>query len=241
MAGWVIKDEKTPRELVEEGGYHGILVGLYDIGTQPAFRPGDRPQRQVVLEIELHDRRNGEAVRKSDGTVAMQYAFMSLAIGRNNKNEKTKFREYLEAFCNKKFSDEACKSGIDASCALEGVALVSIENAYGTDGKPSGKQKIVGIMPIDEDAADRAKRAIVSNTHTYLIDDGPIPDNIPKWLHEYIGRSAERSGQGKAQNNGNRGNVQPARRQEEDRPAPRRKAAAPPPPSDENGDEDIPF
>lgn len=78
-------------ERPKPGNYTGVLVGFFDIGTQPSSNPAFKPQRRCVLLWELH-RRKGP-VFGQDNRILQTQAMYSLSL-----NEKSRLRPVACAF-----------------------------------------------------------------------------------------------------------------------------------------------
>jgi len=70
-----VDGKKGDRENPPAGVHMGRLVGIYDIGTQPAFKPGDSPKAQIIF---LHEITSGPKMKSGANFIVSQY------VGRSN-------------------------------------------------------------------------------------------------------------------------------------------------------------
>lgn len=224
------ESESKVRELVPARTYLAVMIGAYDLGTQPGYQGGKR-EVKFVLEWELHYRgnrnRGPQVARDSEGEVLTISQFVPLKLG--NQDWRSGLLKVAEAILGHPFSDEEIKAGVDIEELVEGTAQVIVKH------EGSGKEaraKIDSVSKVDED--DEAPKPTSDTTYFELTDDiirsGDIPSGVPKWLHKFIKSSSEwEAVHGKYVDEKSKGNSRP-------QPAP-----VGPPPSDGGDDDNIPF
>jgi hypothetical protein len=180
--GIIVKSKTAENEPVPPGNYLGVIVGLYDVGTQEGPY-GSR--RQIITITELH-RKRGPAT-DSKGRPLTIPSFYSLTFGSMN-GKKSKLRTDVETITGHVFSDEeAERDGFDVQ-GLVGLAYrLTVVPHTNREGKPTGK--IGAIMMLDDD--DIKPQSQADEVFYELDPREPIPTIVPKWIARFIERSKE--------------------------------------------------
>lgn len=172
-----IKDSGDARKPVPAGNYLGVVVGVYDLGTQTGGQFGDK--HQLAISFELHKSKG--ICRNDKGEPLTSSKFYNVSF-----NPKATLRGDVEAILGKTFSDAEARDGIDVDELLEKVVRISIKHEPKQSG---GIREVVTLIPADED--DPALES-ESNTVSYELDPGaPFGDLIPKWVQKIAMRSKE--------------------------------------------------
>ena len=170
------------RELVPAGNYFGVVVGCYDLGTQPGGQYG--PRHQVLLQYELHKKKG--VCRNAEGDPILMSVWYGLTFG-----EKATLRKHAQAILGRTFTQDEAKNGYDVADLLDRACRVVV-----THYESGGEQRdgIDAVMPLDEDDPTPTP---VNNATTYDLDPSkPIPKIIPDWIQKQILRSQEFRGLG---------------------------------------------
>ena len=162
---------------VPEGNYFAVIVGCFDLGTQPGGQYG--PKHKVILQFELHKKKG--VVRNAEGDPVVTSAFYTLAF-----SDKSPLRHHSEAILGRKFTKEEAKTGYDVADLLDRACRVTLIHEEKGDRI---RDSISAIMTLDEDDPEIQP---VSNSVLYDIDPSkPIPNNVPEWVQKFILESAE--------------------------------------------------
>ncbi len=123
-------------ESLEPGIYGAVCSKVIDLGTQPGYKPGDNPSRQILLGFEVEK-------YMADGRPF--YAMFTAFAGLGKPDKSTKLCKFLEGMRGRKFSDEERK-GFD----IKKVLGVACELVIGLS--ESGKSKVTAAarprMPV---------------------------------------------------------------------------------------------
>jgi hypothetical protein len=182
--GIIVKSKRPEdeREPIPPGNYFGVIISLYDIGTQDG-QYGKK--RQIVTITELHKKR-GPAV-DSKGRIHTIPTFYSLTFGAMN-GKKSKLRSDVETITGRVFTDEeAERDGYDVQDLIgKAYRLTLVENVK-ADGKKFAK--VSSVMALDED--DPRPESQADEVYYEIDPREPIPSAVPKWIAKYIERSEE--------------------------------------------------
>jgi hypothetical protein len=200
--GIIVKSKRPEdeREPIPPGNYLGVIIGLYDIGTQDG-QYGKK--HQVITLTELHKKKRGPAV-DSKGRIHTISTFYALTFNSMN-GRKSKLRADVETITGHIFTEEqAERDGFDVQ-ELVGLSyqLTLVESV-----KPDGKKmaKIASIMRLDED--DPKPESQADEVYYELDPKEPIPSAVPKWIAKFIERSEEWVAvHGKPKDNGTNGSA----------------------------------
>jgi hypothetical protein len=216
------------RKLVPAGRYFGIVVGVYDLGTQPSKQYD--PTHKVLIQFELH--RKAGPVRGDDNRPLTISGFYPLNFGKRKDGTKSKLRQVVEGILGRSFNDDEAKSGYDITQLVDMGCRLSITHET-RDG--STYDTIDTVMPLDE---DDPKLSPELSAIVYELDTrSPIPDDVPDWIGNMVKRSIEWVkvyGSSDAKGGDDGGN------RTRQRTTPAAVPPAPPAPS-AAGDDDIPF
>lgn len=180
----VAKSTGQARELVPAGKYYGVVVGVYDIGTQPSEQYD--PTHKVILQFELHKKKSG-LCRDKEGRPLVFSGFYPLAFGKRKNGEKSKLRQAVESILGRAFTDDEAKVGYDIGKLLEKVCGLVI--VHDTNGGTT-YDTIQSIVALDEE--DTPKLASESNVVLYELDPAEeISTDVPEWIVKMIKKSAE--------------------------------------------------
>jgi len=165
------------RELVPAGNYFAVVVGCFDLGTQPGGQYG--PKHQVLLQYELHKKKG--VVRNADGDPILMAVWYGLTFG-----EKATLRKHAQAILGRAFSQDEAKHGYDVADLLDRACRVVVSH-YESGGEM--RDGIDTVMPLDED--DPTPEPVSSASCYDLIPGKPIPSTVPEWIQKQILRSQE--------------------------------------------------
>lgn len=166
-----LRTKKKTSFAVPEGIYDGVLVGIYDLGTQENEMYG-KEQEKVLFVWELVDEGNGEPL-----TISKFYS--------NSHHEKSALRRDFEALTGRALTKEEEESGIDLKSLLGTPAQVQIVKET-LNGKE--RSKIKSVMKFRE-----KRKLMAKSTLTYfdISESQDSLDDIPKWIAKIIQRSRE--------------------------------------------------
>ena len=162
---------------VPAGNYFAVVVGCFDIGTQPGGQYG--PKHKVILQFELHKKKG--VVRDQQGDPVVTSAFYTLAF-----SDKSPLRHHSEAILGRKFTKEEAKEGYDVADLLDRACRVTIIHEEKGDRI---RDSISAIMTLDED--DPEIRPESDSVLYDLNPSKPIPSNVPEWVQKFILASVE--------------------------------------------------
>lgn len=183
------KSKSYEAELVEPGKYLAVIVGVYDLGHQPPFKPGDRPNHQVLIQYELHDRRTKETVLSKKGYPMLITEYYGLTMGRDRDGNKTKLRAHVEEILDREFTEKECEAGYDLADLLDRVCELKIGHKLDKQRQPV-RHVIEMVSPVDAKVGNAVKPD--SNAIVYDIDpDAEIDEAIPEWIRNKIMGSIE--------------------------------------------------
>ena len=171
---------------VPEGTHHAVCCSVIDLGVQTPKNPAYRPSRRVMLSWELPEERYTNKEREDKPRTA--HRDFPLSLG--NPSKPTKFREFLEAWRGRKFTDEEL-AGFDLKNLLGVNCLITVthkkgetvtfENVNAASALPKGMAKKGNELP-----------------HVFFsFDDIPadhpiiFPEGLPDWVRNKIMKSAE--------------------------------------------------
>lgn len=179
----VKQDEQFKRELIPAGNHHAVCYGVIDLGTQAGEWKGTPNTKHEVmvcweipaLTIEIEK----EGVKMVMPKVKSRRFTLSLG-------EKANFYKMLVSWRGRAFTAEEL-AGFDifnligANCLLNVIHVVKGENTY---------DNITGASPL---LAGMTKLAPKTDIWKYYIveDQMNIPECIPDWIKEIIGKSEE--------------------------------------------------
>lgn len=180
MAGLTAKAGEA-RELIPTGNYFGVIIGIYDLGSQESQYG---PRQKVKFEIELH-KKKGPVVDKK-GFTLRAYPEFSMAFGVSNSGEKSKLRAAVESIIGRAFTEQEASDGYDLTQLLDVCCRVTVAHDTSKQGK---KYEGFTFTPMDEDDPQPKTE---SDTHTYEVDPAkPIPDYVPAFIAKRIRQSTE--------------------------------------------------
>lgn len=143
-------DENTG-EKCPPGLYRAALIGMFDVGNQPGFKPEDSPQHKVVLvwQIDKAD---------SKGRPFQMFDPVAAFLSSPGAKKKSKFAERVEALIGATLTDEQARAGVDDSMLLGRSVQVFVAPPSGDSKWPKigqvigllGNPPLVGITPVTE-------------------------------------------------------------------------------------------
>ena len=179
------KSSGKERELVPAGNYFAVVVGVFDIGTQPPNNPKYDPVHKVILQFELH-RKKGVCRDKEEKPLRIS-GFYPLAFGRKKNKEKAKLRQAVEGILGRSFTEEEAKEGYDIAELLDTSCRLVVAHDTGEDG--TMYDQIQSLSPLEEDDPEPRPE---SDSILYEMDpDSEIPDEVPEWVQRMIKKSKE--------------------------------------------------
>jgi hypothetical protein len=166
-----LRTKKRNSFSVPEGIYDGVLVGVYDLGTQQneMFK---KEQEEVLFVWELVDEEHTEPL-----TISKFYT--------NSHHEKSALRRDFEAITGRSLTKEEEESGVELKSLLGTPAQVQVvtDNANGKE-----RSKIKSVMKFRERREIKAK----SNLMYYdMTENHELPNDTPEWIAQIIQRSRE--------------------------------------------------
>jgi hypothetical protein len=170
---------------LEAGVYHGVLVGIYDIGTQTSTYLGQESQKRkgvVVWElvgqrISGTDPQSGEAYDRPR-TLSSRY---TLSMG-----DKAKLRRDVEAVQGKRMSrEEAAKFDLSSLLGMNAQLQITLREV---DGKTyTDIQSVMALMknqPQVEPETTPAWFHFGAVPEGAAMDSSLFPESTPKWVME---------------------------------------------------------
>ncbi len=167
------------RRLVPVGNYQAVIVGVYDIGTQPSEKY--EPSHQIIISFELHKRKG--PVLNDEGEPVLLNRYLGLGLGINTKTKKpSQTRQVIEACVGRSLTPDEAKS-------YDVLTLIGKCCQIGIMHTEDGSKEIPTYTPLDED--DPTPK-VQSRTCAYeMILGKPIPDSVPEWIQKTIEKSME--------------------------------------------------
>lgn len=161
------------RDITPEGSYKAVLIGIYDLGTDPDGKYG--PRRQIVFTWELH---KSGAVRPYLISRFFNLSFFSRSV----------LRQYVEAMIGRTFKDN---DTIQLEQLLGTPCRIQVSHGVSRDGAP--RAEIKGIMALDPDE----REPVAVGSPVYFEITAPnctIPFEVPKWIADRVRKSPEYTG-----------------------------------------------
>lgn len=172
------KQSGETREPVPAGNYFGVIVGVYDLGTQEGGKFG--PKHQVVIQFELHSKKGVKT--NKEGKPLLMSKFYNLAFG-----TKADLRADVESILNRAFSEEEAKEGYDVTQLIDQACRLTVKHDKREDNSVS--DFINTISPLDDDDPDLHPE---SDSIVYELDPGKdFADNVPEWIRKKVRLSQE--------------------------------------------------
>lgn len=172
------KSTGMPRDPVPAGNYFGVVVGVYDIGTQEGGKFG--PKHQIVVQLELHKRKG--VVRDKEGNPLRISKFYNLAF-----SDKADLRKDCEKILNRKFTPEEAKEGYDVTQLIDKACRLTVANEEKDDG--TIRDQIDSFMAMDEDDPEIEPE---SSSVVYELWPGDeFKDEVPEWIQKLAQKSQE--------------------------------------------------
>ncbi len=190
--GFVVGAGGTPIAPIEAGVYHGVLVGIYDIGTQPSTYLGQETQKRkgvvvwelVGLRISGTDPQSGESYDRPR-TLSSRY---TLSMG-----DKAKLRRDVEAVQGKRMTrEEAAKFDLSSLLGMNAQLQITTRPV---DGKVyTDIQSVMALMkgqkPVEPETTP-AWFHFAAVPEGAVMDASVFPENTPKWVMEKAMQSPE--------------------------------------------------
>lgn len=173
------KQSGETREPVPAGNYFGVIVGVYDLGTQEGGKFG--PKHQVVIQWELHGKKGVKT--RADGKPLLIGKFYNLAFG-----EKADLRADVETILSRSFTDEEAKEGYDVTQLIDQACRLTVKHEKKKTG--NGVSDVISsISPLDDDDPDLHPE---SDSIVYELAAGEeFADNVPEWIQKKVRQSKE--------------------------------------------------
>ena len=175
----LIAIEKAGRTPAPAGTHLANCFGLIDLGTQPAFKPGDSQSHKVWLWWELcHEQRE-------DGVAMTVGSFYRVSL-----HEKSVMRAMLQTWRGKPFTPEELKAFQLQNIVGAACMLTIVHEPKKTGGGVSDKVKTVTGLP-----KGTVKVPLVTPTVVLDLDafDQVTFDGLPNFLKDMIANSPEGS------------------------------------------------
>jgi hypothetical protein len=172
------KSNSVPREVVPQGSYLAIVIGVYDLGTQNGGQYG--PQHKVLFTWELH-KRSGPFKNKQGNVVTIN-KFYTLSFG-----EKATLRKDVEGMIARTFTKEEAKNGFDVEQLLGKACRIQIVHEKKNDGAIS--DRVGSVMALDEE--ENAPEAELDQFSYELDPSKGVSESVPEWIRKMIWASTE--------------------------------------------------
>jgi hypothetical protein len=150
--------------------HRAVLVGMFDVGNQPGYKPGDSPMHKVVLVWEMEPRdTKGRAFQMIDSLAS----YLSAPTAK----KKSKFAERVEALLARPLTEDECKTGVDDSL-LMGKSCQLFIAPPGPDSKwPKivqaigllGRPPMTGVAVMSEGALPKHVEAFLSKARAKAV------------------------------------------------------------------------
>jgi hypothetical protein len=176
------KDQAEARDPIPAKTYFGIVAHVIDLGTQDSTLYG--PDHKINIGYELHTKKGPALDPKGNQYVASkEYA---LKFSKIPNKTPAGLRVAVENILGREFSEEEARAGYDLEQLLGLPCKVQIKHTT-KDGKTY--DEIAALLPLDED--DDRPTAALDHVYYELDPEGPIPDDVPKWIAKKIQKSHE--------------------------------------------------
>jgi hypothetical protein len=167
------------RKLVPVGNYQGVIVGVYDIGTQPSEKY--EPSHQIIVSFELHKRRG--PVLDDEGRPVLLNRYLGLGLGINRTTGRpSQTRQVIEACIGRSLTPDEAKS-------YDVLTLVGKCCQIGVMHTEDGSKEIPTYTPLDED--DPTPKAQGKACAYEMTPGRVIPDAVPDWIQKTVEKSLE--------------------------------------------------
>jgi hypothetical protein len=159
---------------IPAGVYHGILVGIYDLGTQYSEKY-HKDDLKVAFVFEL-----------PDAETSMDTPVTLCKIYTNSLHEKATLRKHIEALVGPGLSETQIEEGVDLSKLLGANVQLQVVQ---TESNGRTRMNIQNIMAL----APKTKRLKSYSEHTFynLNPSQDIPESTPEWIASLIKKSKE--------------------------------------------------
>jgi len=159
---------------IPEGAYQGILVGVYDLGTQTSEKYQNEAQK-VAFIWELP-----EVDTAFDAPVTL------CKIYTNSLHEKATLRSHVEAILGRSLSDSEAEKGVELNQLLGANAQLYVVQTESNGRTRMNIRNVTPLMP-------KTKKLKSYSEHVYyeLNPAQDIPPVTPKWIESLIMKSKE--------------------------------------------------
>lgn len=160
------------------GLYRAALVGLFDLGNQPGFKPEDSPQHKVLMVWQMD---------KADSKGRPFTLFDSVAayISRPGDKKKSKFAERIEALIGAPLLDEDAENGVDDAVLLGKTCQLFIAPSDGKYAKIGqamglmGQPPMAGITVLTEETMPKHVASFVAKARAKAVGGWKAPTATP--------------------------------------------------------------
>ena len=165
-------------ETCPPGCYRAALIGLFDLGNQPGFKPEDSPQHKVVMiwQVDATD---------SKGRQFTMFDPVAAYISAPGDKKKSKFAERIEALLGTPLLEEDALRGVDdkailgKSCQIvvapSGGKYPKVNTAFGLMGKPP----MAGITVLTEETMPKHVAGFVTKARAKAVGGWKPPSPTP--------------------------------------------------------------
>jgi len=176
----LIIKENREYDLLEEGLYHGIVIWIYDLGTQ--FNPTyDNYSQKMLLAWELPEARM--TIEKEGHKLDVPRVISKKYT--KSLNEKSILYRDLVSWRGKAFTENEINS-FDVSKLIKKNCMLQIIHKQAANGKTYAS--ISNILPLYK----ATQKEPESQTRIYSIEYmDNIPEGTPQWIEEIIRKSEE--------------------------------------------------
>lgn len=167
------------RKLVPIGNYQAVIVGVFDIGTQPSDKY--EPSHQIIVSFELHKRRG--PVLDDEGNPVLLNRYLGLGLGINRTTGRpSQTRQVIEACTGRALTPDEAKS-------YDVLTLIGKCCQVGVMHTEDGGKEIPTYTPLDKE--DKTPVAKTRTCAYEMVPGKVIPDGVPEWIQKTVEKSIE--------------------------------------------------
>jgi hypothetical protein len=167
-----------------EGNHTGLLVAIYDIGTQPSAMYA--PSRKLVAAIRAFDQVSGAPMLGHDGGPMIVTREFGASFG-----PKSLWRQFAEGVLGRRFKDGETLKATDL---FRRPFAFRIDHETKAKGGQTYTNEVVGFFVPSQDQRPLAHPGPEPFVFTITGRGCYIPSEVPDWIRKKIERSPEHSG-----------------------------------------------
>lgn len=175
-----------PRELIPAKNYAGVICGVYEIGTQTGQYG---PQNQWIVMFGVHSRKTGNPIRDKRGEIQTISEFLNFYLGTPAK--PSPLLKLIQAAERRTFTADEIKAGYDLEQLID--RSVELKVVHKLDGKGQMRARIETVSALDPEEDEIPKPALDASYWDIPAGgwDGDVPETVPKFVRDFIGKSEE--------------------------------------------------